>query len=171
MLALVTFGQQQAKYGADQPNPEPECLISPQHLQQLEELALEKVRASAGQDSLLQAPKLPIILYCWRDWKGENEVKQYVAEVTSNFDEGLIVFLEKFLQKTFSYSTSDGVLTEHYKLNLKQLEPFLDPAQIIDRIRIAEESNLTENQKIAISQFIQEYKMISEQTDTSINYQ
>ncbi len=161
MQALVTFGQQQGKYGADQSSLLPECLIGSQHLKQLEELALEKVQASAGQGSLLQAPKLPIILYCWRDWKGDNEVKQYVAEVTSN-DEGLIIFLEKFLQKTFSYSASDAVLTEHYKLDIKQLETFLDPAQIIDRVRIAQESKLTENQKIAISQFIQEYEMISE---------
>jgi hypothetical protein len=40
------------------------------------------------------------------------------------------------------------------------LEPYLEPSSIIDRIsRLDETSELTEDRKAAIEQFIQEYEM------------
>jgi len=155
---VATLGQQHGKYGAKQPEPEENRLISAQHLQELEKIALEKVRNAAQQDILLQAPELPSILYRWRDWAGEKEVKQWVQKVITN-DKGLVKLLEKFLQKTFIQSSSDRVGRVVYRLDPQWLRPFLEPSSIIDRIRgLAETSRLTEKQKMAIRLFIQEYE-------------
>ncbi len=165
---VATFGQEQGKYKVDKARrSEEEWSISGHHLKELEKLVLEKVRGAVQQDSLLQAPKLPSILYRWRDWSSEEEVKQWVQEVISR-DGGLIVFLEKFLQKTFSHSGSDLISKKQCRFDTKGLESFLEPSQIIERARkLVEDSGLTKNQKIAIRQFIQEYDSISEQTDKS----
>jgi predicted KAP-like P-loop ATPase len=163
---LVTFGQQQGKYGAAQPSPEEEWLLTVQHLEELEELALKRVQAAAQQNSLLQTPGLPQILYTWQDWASEEEVKQWVQKVISN-DEGLVEFLEKFLGKTITQSVSDMVPKKTYRLELKQLEPFLEPSSVIDQVRSLDEKNgLTEDRATAIKQFIQEYDMRQQGKDS-----
>ena len=155
---VVTFGQQQGKYGADQPSPEEEWLLTAQHLKELEELALKRVQAAAQQNSLLPTPSLPQILYAWQDWASEDEVKQWVQKAIGN-DEGLVEFLEKFLGKTITQSVSDMVPKKTYRLELKQLESFLEPSSVIDQVRSLDEKNgLTEDRAIAIKQFIQEYE-------------
>jgi predicted KAP-like P-loop ATPase len=144
---VITYGQAHGKYGVDKPYPEDKWIVSEQHLQELEKITLEKVRFAAQHDLLLQTPKLASILYRWQDWAGEKEVKQWVEKVVSK-DESLIVFLEKFLQITFSIASSDVVSRKSYRLNLKQLEHFLDLSKIIERVRKLSKDNwLTANQK------------------------
>jgi predicted KAP-like P-loop ATPase len=163
---LVTFGQQQGKYGADQPGSEEEWLLTAQHLQELEELTLKKVQAAAQQNSLLQTPGLPQILYAWEDWASEEEVKQWVQKAIGN-DEGLVELLEKFLGKTITQSVSDMVPKKTYKLDLEQLEPFLEPSSVSDRVRSLDEKNgLTEERATAIKQFMQEYDTRQQEKDS-----
>jgi predicted KAP-like P-loop ATPase len=159
---VTVLGQQHGKYGEKRPDPEGERIVCTQHLKELEELALEKVRDAAQRNYLLKAPDLPTILRRWRDWAGEEGAKEWVREAIKD-DEGLSYLLEKFLQESFSQSSSDSVGRKHYRLDPKWLEPFLDPSQILDRIkRLSQNSSLTERQKIAINQFIREYEMREE---------
>ncbi len=164
---VVTLGQQHGKYGSEQPRPEEEKLITVEHLDELEKIALEKVRDAAQQGVLLQAPDLRYILYAWRNWAGEAEVRQWVQKVISD-DIGLVNLLEKFLGKDFilgmsffSRSLSDRVERIRYRLDPQWLEPFLEAShQIIDRVRnLAEDSRLTENQRTAMRVFIREYEL------------
>jgi len=156
---VATLGQQHGKYGADQPAPEEDRLISAQHLQELEKIALEKIRNAAKEDILLQAPDLLHILYRWRDWAGEEEPKKWVQKVVSD-DKKLVEFLEKSLQRTFRFSSLDAVGQVQYRLDPEWLRPFLDPSEIIDRVRrLFDKGDLSENQKIALRQFIQEYEI------------
>ncbi len=160
------FGQQQGKYGADEPSLEEEWLISAKHLKELEELALKRVQDAAQENSLLQTPGLPQILYYWRQWTSEEEVKQWVQQVSSD-DEGLLKLLEKFLGKTFSQSASDQLETSQYRFDLKWLELYLDPLSVIDRLRsLDDQIVLTQEQKTAISQFIQEFEERLNQSDS-----
>ncbi len=163
---LVTCGQQQGKYGADQPGSEEEWLLTAQHLKELEELTLKRVQAAAEQNSLLQRPGLPQILYAWQDWASQEEVKQWVHKAIGN-DEGLVEFLEKFVGKTITQSVSDMVPKKTYKLDLEQLEPFLEPSSVSDRVRSLDEKNgLTEERATAIKQFIQEYDTRQQEKDS-----
>ena len=156
---LTNLGQQQGKYGAEQLSPKEEWLISAQHLKELEKLDVNRVQNAAQQDSLLQMPGLPKLLYCWLKWTSEEEVMQWVKKVIDD-DEGLVDLLEKFLETTITESVSDMVPRNAYRLDSKRLEPYLDPSSIIDRVRsLAETNGLTEDQTNAIKQFIQEYDM------------
>jgi predicted KAP-like P-loop ATPase len=156
---VANYGQQQGKYGADEPSPEEEWLIGAQHLKELEKLAASRVQDAAQQNSLLQTPGLPHILYYWREWTSEEEVGQWVQKVIGN-DEGLVDFLEKFLKTTITESVSDMVPRNTYRLDSKWIEPYLEPSLVIDRVRrLAETNGLTEDQTNAIKQFIQEYDM------------
>ena len=162
---VVTLGQEQGKYEADESIPEEEWLIGEQHLKELEEIALKRLRDAAQQNSLLQAPKLPEQLHYWQSWAGKEEVKQWVEKIIDN-DEGLVNFLEKFLQKDFSEYELNGTQKTGYRLDPKWLEPYLEPSLIVDRIsRLDETSELTEDGKAAIAQFIQEYDMRQQEQD------
>jgi len=162
---VVTLGQEQGKYEADESIPEEEWLIGEQHLKELEEIALKRLRDAAQQNSLLQAPKLPEQLHYWQSWAGKEEVKQWVEKIIDN-DEGLVNFLEKFLQKDFSEYDLNGTQKTGYRLDPKWLEPYLEPSLIVDRIsRLDETSELTEDGKAAIAQFIQEYDMRQQEQD------
>jgi predicted KAP-like P-loop ATPase len=162
---VVTLGQEQGKYGADESIPEEEWLIGEQHLKELEEIALKRLRDAAQQNSLLQVPKLLEQLHYWQTWAGEEEVKQWVEKIIEN-DEGLVNFLEKFLQKGISEYGSDEIQKTGYRLDPEWLKPYLEPSSIVDRIsRLDETSELTEERKAAIAQFIQEYDMRQQEQD------
>ncbi len=156
---VVVLGEQHGKYEA-RPEPEDERVVNVQHLRELEELALHKIQKAAQQGSLLLAPKLPTILYSWRDWaNGEEEVRQWVKKVISG-DKGLVELLEKFLKRRFRRYVSDKVGTTFYRLDPQWLEPFLEPSEIIGRVRhLAEANGLTENQRIAMRQLVKEYEI------------
>lgn len=164
---VTVLGQQHGMYGANQPRSEEEKFINVQHLNELKEIALMKVRDAAQQNSLIQAPELPHILRRWRDWSSEEEVKRWVQKIISA-DSGLIILLEKFLQKTFSQPLSDAIGKTVYRLDPQWLEPFLDTSQIIDRVKgLIKHKGLTENQKIAINQFVREYEIRQQGKDPS----
>lgn len=167
---VAILGQQQGKYGADRAKSKDEWFVSTEQLKELEEIALKKIQEAAQQNALMSVPNLLSILYFWK--KNRSQVKQWVQEVIQS-EEGLIKFLEKFLQKTSSYSASDLVSTQRYRLDPKQLEPFLDPSSIIGRVRNLATNNqtqLTNKQTKAVEQFIREYEMRQQGKDPNWIY-
>jgi len=155
---IAVLGQQHGKYGTNQREPEDETLIGKEHLRELEKLALEKIRKAAKDDFLLHVPSLPHVLYRWRDWASGEEVREWVQKISKDED-SLLVFLEKFVQIILSQSSSDVTAKMHYRLNIEELEQFLDLSQVIAKVRkLIEKSDLTEKQKIAVQQFIREHE-------------
>jgi predicted KAP-like P-loop ATPase len=156
--SIEYLGQEHGKYEAKQVTPEEERLVSSEHLEELEEFAFEKLQDTVQHDSLLEALRLPAILYWWRDRAGEEEVRQWVQKAVEG-DEGLAAFLERFLQRGRIGSLSDAVAKIYYKLDLQQLELFIEPSQIIDRVSsLAQSKSLSEDQRVAVEQFIQGYE-------------
>lgn len=152
------FGQEHGKYGRQQRDPEHWRTVTAQHLQELEGFALAKIRRAAGDGSLLQTPDLPNVLYRWRDWTGEDEARRWVHAMAQS-DDDLIEFLVKFLGKGYTQYVSDVVGRVNYRLDPAVLEPFLEPSQIIGRVRrLAERPDLTEMQRTALRQLVKEYE-------------
>lgn len=163
---VVVLGQQHGKFGASESNLEEERLISAQHLDELEEIALNKVQDAVQQNSLLQTPGLAHILYYWREQTSEDEVKQWVKEAIKN-DEGLVDFFEKFFEKAFRKSESNMGQTTGYGLEPNLLEPYVDVSLAINRLRsLLEKDCLTEEQKNAIARFIEEYDRSQQEKDS-----
>jgi predicted KAP-like P-loop ATPase len=134
--------------------PKAEALIRHDEQAGLEDLVLAKVRGAAGDDSLLTCPKLPQILSLWKDLAGDAEPVTWVSQVGRD-DRNLATLLERFMEKDFSHSMIQGDGKPRYRLNPKNLTPFLDPASILDRTRTLTKSEwLGEPQKDALRQFI-----------------
>jgi len=157
---VAILGQQHGQFGAERQELEEERLVSAEHLRELEELAVKKIRKAAEEGSLLKAPHLPQILFLWRECGDESEVREWVNQVVES-DEGLAEFIERFLSKSYVQSLSDVVGREEYRLNPKYIEPYLDPTIAYQRIKNLEDQPwLTEKQKIAIRQFLREYELL-----------
>jgi predicted KAP-like P-loop ATPase len=98
---IFSFGNEHGKYGANSSRPEETRLFNTQQLQELEKLALGKVREAAQQDYLLQVPKLFPVLAFWKDLAGAEEVIEWVEKVddsglTENHKTALTDFINKY---------------------------------------------------------------------------
>ncbi|TET45519.1 NTPase KAP [candidate division TA06 bacterium] len=156
---VATLGQEHGKYGVKEPYQEEKRFVTEAHLKELENVAVEKIRQAASGETLLQAPALPRVLSMWKNWDAIDEVKSWVNGVIKD-DSGLVILLERFLQKSFRQSVSDVAGTEHYRLDPKWFEHLFDPDEIIDRVRrLRDSAKLTERQRSAAAQFVEEYKM------------
>jgi predicted KAP-like P-loop ATPase len=162
---VAVLGQEHGKHSQRQPPPEEARVVNVAHLTDLEHLALTKIQTAAQDGLLLATPSLPSILYRWRDWGGEKEVKEWVDAIIRK-DQGLLTFLEAFLQKGMSHSMDDRAGRITYRLDPQFLEPFLTPAEIVDRAQnLSASSHLTDNQTKAIEQFLREYELRQEGKD------
>ena len=124
----------------------------------LEELVLAKVRNAAGDESLLQCPKLPEILALWQNLSDIDEPIAWVNKVVRD-DHNLAILLERFMKKDFSHSMIQVDGESRYRLTQAALIPFLDPRSIIDRVHTLTKSEwLGQPQQDALRQFIKDYK-------------
>jgi len=154
---IATLGQQHGRYGA-KPEPEGEWYVNAQHLNDLEELGLEKIRQAAKQRMLLQAKDFIHILYRWEDWANKEEVRRWIKEVTAE-DKTLAVFIAHFLTQSFRQTLTDKVGMKFQKLDYESLAHFLELPSVIERTkRIAEDGTLTEYERTAAGDLIQEYE-------------
>ena len=70
---VATLGQQHGKYGG-QTKPDEECFVIIKHLEELEKIALYKIKKVAENGELFKKPDMARILYRWRDWEGDELV-------------------------------------------------------------------------------------------------
>jgi predicted KAP-like P-loop ATPase len=156
---VVTLGQQHGKWTSDKPNTEEERLLSAEHLVELEAITLEKIRAAARNQELLASKHLPSILYRWREWGGEAEMKSWVQQAVSS-DEGMIEFVERFLHRTYSQTLGDVATRTVYRLDPKNVEPFIEPSLLVERIeKVLGKKDLSDNQRKALTEYVKEFKI------------
>lgn len=159
---VATLGQQHGKYGS-QANYKDECLIGTLHLEELEKIALQKIKEASSNGELIKTPDLAHLLYRWRGWENDDAVKKWVSQVIAP-DEGLVDFLTGFLSKGYSQSIGDRVGKVKWRLDPKSLEPFINPSKIIERCKDLLNLSphwLKDKKKIAIETFIKEFELRS----------
>ena len=158
---VYTLGWQHGKYGGKK-MPEEECIVSGKQLEELEGIALRKIRDASLSKNFIKTPKLANILYRWRDWEGEKPVKEWVRDVIAS-DEGLVDFLAVFLSEGRSYGSGDRVARTHWRLDPKSIEPFVeDLSQVAERCRTLLESSsdwLTGRRRTAVETFVEWYEI------------
>ncbi len=160
---VAVLGQQHGKYGAKEKEPEKECLVSLQHVGELEEIALQKIKDACEQGRLIGLPNLPSILYRWGDWEDKDSVRKWVEKIVET-DEGLVSLLEGFLSRSYSQTITDRVGQYRWRLSPKALEPFVNPATIVDRCKKLIESppNWLEGKKrTAVETFLKESELLA----------
>jgi predicted KAP-like P-loop ATPase len=157
--AVIVLGQQQGKYGESQPQPEREWFITREQLSILEGLVLERIRNASRDGSLSETPTLPLILNFWRANATQEEVAIWVSQVVKG-DQGLVKLLEGYLQTTASAGLDDAVVRRTDRLDPEWLRSYLDPEQIVDRVRgLLQNAKLPPRQNRALAQFLKEYDL------------
>jgi hypothetical protein len=160
MHEVAIFGQEYGKHGAKEPVSETRRTVTAEHLQELEHIALERVRASAADGSLLNLSGLGPLIHQWRETGGQEEVSTWMQAAISK-DEGLVKLLAGFLVRGTSHSLTDRVGRTFYRLDPEWFRPFFDPSAIIDRCRILLNtgSRLSDKEKLALEEFVHEYEL------------
>ncbi len=155
---VAILGQQYERYGGTVDRAS-QHLVRLCDIIKLEAIALAKIREAAEQGILLRTPTLSDILLRWADWSGPEEVKRWVGQAI-RADDALPTFLEHFLQVGYTLPMSDVVGKSTYTINLKQMEPFVEPADIFGRTRqLSHRDDWTERQSIAVEEFNYAYQM------------
>jgi len=150
--------QQHGKYHSkDTPTPEGKRTVNAEQLKVLENIALDKIETWANDGRLKKHKKLVYILFRWREWGGGDRVNRFVENMIES-DEGLIDFITAFLTRSTSQTMGDYVYKIHWKINIKDIEEFVEIKKIEPRIRKIVNSekytHLDERQKIALKTFI-----------------
>lgn len=160
MHEVAIFGQEYGKHGAKEPVSETRRTVTAEHLQELEHIALERVRASAADGSLLNLSGLGLLIHQWRETGGQEEVSTWMQAAISK-DEGLVKLLAGFLVRGTSHSLTDRVGRTFYRLDPEWFRPFFDPSAIIDRCRslLNTGSRLSDREKLALEEFVREYEL------------
>ena len=164
---VATLGQQHGKYTDKKKKPEEECLVNAKQLEELEKIALCKIKEASSNSDFVKTPKLASILYRWRDWEGEKPAKEWAKKITAS-DEGLADLLVAFLSKVHSHSLGDRVATVNWRLDPNSIEPFISPSEIIERCRKLLETQptwLKDRRKIAVETFVKWYDLQAEGKD------
>ena len=158
---VESLGQQQGKYGS-QKRPESEWFINSGQLEDLEKIALQKIRETASNGELVQQSRAVQMLFRWRDWENIEVVKKYIAGIITS-DESLADFLSLFLSQSSSWGMDDKVPRLQWRLDPKSIEPFVDDLSNIfikcKEILKAKPNWLKDKKKTAIETFIRSYDL------------
>ncbi|MFZ2063516.1 MAG: P-loop NTPase fold protein [Candidatus Binatus sp.] len=157
---VAIFGQEYGKHGAREPVQESNRTFTAEHLQELERIALDRVRAAAADGTLLNLSGQLPLLNEWREMAGVEEVSSAIKILIST-DQGLVKLLAGSLNRGTTHGLTDRVGSTFYQLDPEWFRPFFDPSTIIDRCRTLLEggSALSEKEKLALKEFVREYEI------------
>ena len=150
--------QGHAKYGSKEtPQPKDEMTVNKEQLEKLEKFACGKIEGWAKDGRLKKHKHLPSILFRWREWGQRNEINNFVNNMIKT-DDGLIDFIASFLSKSTIHGLSDYTAKIDWRINIKNVEEFVDLKEVESRIRKILSSSdfkeLDERKKLAIKTFL-----------------
>ncbi len=162
---VAVLGQEHGKFGGTADSKENDRTVNAEQLTKLEELVLEKIRKAAKNGMLLTKPNLVSILHRWSSWANKiDEVQLWLLEISEN-DNSLASLLVQFSRTQKENIIGDYAIHKKYRLDPKWLEPFINPDQIIGKVRKLQKisnNNFSTDQIKAINQFVKEYDLRSE---------
>lgn len=157
---ITVLGQQHGKYGAEKDSIK-QKLFSIEQVEQLESIAVEKIRQFAQNGKLVDTPELASVLYRWRDWEAKDAPRKWILEsrvLTS--DENMVKILNAFLRKIHIQTVGNNVIQVKYKLPINTLEEFINPRAVIARCESLAFNSpewLIGEKKVALETFIKHY--------------
>jgi len=156
---LSTYREEHEKTSESDEISEAEKMLSLMHLEELEHLALEKLRVVAKQGNLMKTPYLLSVLHQWARWSNIDEPRNWVNQEIEN-DTGLLSLLASAMQTVYSHSAGDMVSKKQHRLDPEWLSPFLDVEAVANRLKAIRSSDaLNEVEEIATEQFLKEYEL------------
>lgn len=98
--------------------------FTPAQLIDLKNLAVKKIKAWRDIQRLAEHPKLIPILYAWKEWEGEDECKQFVADLTRE-DKGLLLFLGAALRTPIDHAIAKLKVEADWNKYLVNIDSFI----------------------------------------------
>ncbi|MBI2679927.1 MAG: hypothetical protein HYX25_02830 [Candidatus Solibacter usitatus] len=129
-----------------------EAYLTTEDLASLKQACLEKIRAAASDGRLVHSTRIGSILHRWREWGGEQEPKNYCAQIILDA-RGLLQLLKSFVLVTRIHGLSDHVVRTRSFMRIGDLEPFVTMEALEQEVRKLDESALSEEQKRVVSAF------------------
>lgn len=105
--------------------------LLPDQLDLLRKLAVSRIEVWANNGSLVDHPRLLAILYAWRDWGHEEDVRRFVDQMTKT-DRGLIAFLTATLDKAISQAMTKYEKNPVWEKYLDDINSFI-PANLLEQ--------------------------------------
>jgi len=153
--------QEHGKYDkSSNSKPKNELTVNADQLEKLEENALKKIEEWAEKGKLRKHRDLASILFSWRRWGDRQRVKTYAKNLIEN-DEGLIDFITGFLYRITSQGMRDYVAEKSWKINLENVEEFVDLNTVKNRLEKIRNSKmfkkLGDKEQIAVKIFLKTF--------------
>lgn len=126
---------------------------------ELKQIAVTKIKQMAHNDTFLNNPSLPTILFRWCDWDDAVTVKEHVKKITTS-DENLVIFMATFLGKGYSSSITDRVQKVKWRFDIKSLGELVDITAISARCSDILEMSptwLDKDKKFVLTKFNEAY--------------
>lgn len=141
----------------DKPEPEEKRTVTSDQLEKLEKIVLGKIKQWEEDGKLAEHKHLTAILYRWKQWGDEKEVRAFVEKIILD-DIGLIKFISGFLGERSSQGFSDYVAKTESRIHLDEISEFIDVKDIEPRIRGINNSNtierFSEKEQLAVKIFL-----------------
>ncbi len=157
---VVRLGWVHGKYGAREPTPENERLISLQAQESLEKRAAARIKQDAEAGSLVESPMLARVLRAWQDFQEADECGQWLSSVRETH-EFLVALVSSALSTSHSiglgfFGLGDRVGQRNYTVSLELLRRFIDPVAVRPTVdTLLQTANLSNRERRALETFIE----------------
>ncbi len=118
-----------------------ECLLTREEIDNIKNRCVEKIKNAAKRSTLVKNKGFAYLLYRWKEWESEADVKKYISEILKT-DDGLFDFLNGFVSESMSQSLDDLVVKRTKRIDKKAIEIFTDIGRLDKQIESLNESNL-----------------------------
>ncbi len=129
--------------GDDEENKEEMLGFSSSDLSEIQKKCLDKIKSFVREEKLSKVPRLNAVLYRWREWENEEEVKKYVNKLIAT-DEGLWDLLSGFTSEVLSTAGDYKTISQK---SVKEFTDFDNIDQRIKDIIATQDKELTDKQK------------------------
>ncbi|GHO85237.1 KAP family P-loop NTPase fold protein [Dictyobacter formicarum] len=126
-----------------------ELLLNKEDTDRLNEICVDRIKITAKDGTLLTEKNLLDILYEWKAWGSEAEVKEYVAEMIKTAA-GLLALLRGFEWEAMSQTFGSFVAKSERKINKRALMDFTNIEELDKRIHRLNENELRYEERTLI---------------------
>ena len=149
-VAVTRIGRESS---AEVRSKHPESLvILDTSVKRFQQQCAEKIRVAASAGKLHTQRELAHILYRWKDWGGDEEVRAWVGKLTAS-KEGAISFLTSFLYSSATQDVGDKVVKIKWYIKYSDIENFADLGKIETALKDVSLTSLPEKNRMAVEEF------------------
>jgi predicted KAP-like P-loop ATPase len=133
-------------------------LVPVETLKELQILCVNKIKKLKEEGNLIDNKNFVEILYRWKEWDTSKEWESYIKDLM-NTDEGLLIFIDKFISETYSYTFGNYGYRLIRKFDYESLNSFVNLEFIKLRLDKIKQINVVqyESKKEAIDLFLSNY--------------